>query len=324
MKWAAPYYPIRALAPNERKFCVSIKFKGLTPGKCGFCGGGKIDTCYNCEKPMCENHGIPFVMMTRSNGQPMFILNVCPECVRDNGLKEGRSGPGSLPSSSWWLGSPARRTVSRKPKGDLIREFPNVQPAWIKQGLVWKRGPVTWETKNRRITAKSIEGESSFMLAMTTCVECEFKRDASYPNTSCVLTRSECSYAGCPFNPRVDLTFDERKADGTIERHIMSVLGDPCTICFKDEEEMKTYDYFQTVADNIHFDMDNILKSGRRCWDCYRLLAREDIRNTWDLEAPSDCARKDKYGVFCLGCFERALKKHHEKLDAERRVKNGR
>ena len=87
MKWTAPYSPIRPLAPNERKFCLLVEFKGVTHGKCGFCRGEKIDTCYNCEKPICVDHGIPFVMMARPGGQPMFVLNVCPECVRDNGLK---------------------------------------------------------------------------------------------------------------------------------------------------------------------------------------------------------------------------------------------
>lgn len=94
MKWTAPHYPIRLLAPKERQFCLSITLKGFTPGKCSFCAGEEIDTCYNCEKPICEEHSIPFVMMTHSDGQPMFILNVCSECVRDNGLKSSKKAPG--------------------------------------------------------------------------------------------------------------------------------------------------------------------------------------------------------------------------------------
>ncbi len=189
------------------------------------------------------------------------------------------------------------------------------------QGLVWKLGPATWETKNRRLTGKSKTGKISFVLAMTKCIKCEFKRDASDPNTSCVLTSGECSYAGCPFNPRVDLTFDERKADGTIERHILDTLGDPSTLHFKDEDDMRSYDYFLTVVDNIHFDMDAVLKSGRKCRDCHRLLTRGEIQTTHDPEVSSGSERERRSGKFCFGCYERVMEKHHEKLDAERREK---
>ena len=83
MLWTAEFFPIRRLTPRDAPGFVIGK---ITPGKCAFCDEPRIDCCYNCEKSICQGHGIPFVMAEFPNGQPLMVLNVCPSCVQDNKL----------------------------------------------------------------------------------------------------------------------------------------------------------------------------------------------------------------------------------------------
>ena len=76
-------------------------------------------------------------------------------------------------------------------------------------------------------------------------------------------------------------------------------MGTGFVLHFKNEEDRRSYDFFETVRDNLAFDIEAVLKSGRRCVDCGELLTKEDIR--W---AGGKC---------CTRCWERALEKHHEK-----------
>lgn len=88
MKWTSPFAPIRPLARSERKYMLAVGFR-MGPGTCAFCGGVKIDCCYNCEKPVCGEHANLFVFMAHRDGRPMIIFAICPECVKDNGMEAG-------------------------------------------------------------------------------------------------------------------------------------------------------------------------------------------------------------------------------------------
>jgi hypothetical protein len=84
MLWTAEFFPIRRLEPSDGPGLVIGK---ITPEPCAFCSEPRIDTCYNCERSICGNHGIPEVMLAYPTGQPLMVLNVCPECARDNKLE---------------------------------------------------------------------------------------------------------------------------------------------------------------------------------------------------------------------------------------------
>jgi hypothetical protein len=89
MEWKASYFPIRPLTPEERGHGVEIKFR-MSPGVCSCCGKPKFDHCYNCEKPVCRECAVPFVMLAhKPSGTPMIVLDICPECVADNRLETG-------------------------------------------------------------------------------------------------------------------------------------------------------------------------------------------------------------------------------------------
>lgn len=88
MNWTAEFRPIRMLKVEELAMTLPIHFK-MEKGVCYFCGCGqpKVDECYNCEKHICNRHAMPFVFLLHpATHEPIFVLNVCPECVKDNHL----------------------------------------------------------------------------------------------------------------------------------------------------------------------------------------------------------------------------------------------
>jgi hypothetical protein len=85
MFWIAPYFPLRPLDPSDGTGYMIGK---VLTGTCAFCGGPRIDCCYNCEKSVCKDHDIPLVFLEhRLSGRPLIALGVCPDCVRDNKLE---------------------------------------------------------------------------------------------------------------------------------------------------------------------------------------------------------------------------------------------
>ena len=89
VKWKALLKPLRRATPIELSHANWLDLDGKAGTvKCSICLQSNIDWCYNCEKPICNEHSIPMIFLILANGCPLIVFNVCVECAKKFGLPE--------------------------------------------------------------------------------------------------------------------------------------------------------------------------------------------------------------------------------------------